>query len=122
MSDDDTITVAEFLEFEFYSELAQFIGIQPRQLSQYKKDMRRRSNTLPNASGLKCQYCGQTGHGKMAGLEDRKNVCPAYGKQCTNCKIWNHVASQCQNPRQQQKSPPHEGEAAALQALREAEA
>ena len=85
-------------------------------LSQYKKDMRRRSNTLPNASGLKCQYCGQTGHGKMAGLEDRKNVCPAYGKQCTNCKIWNHVASQCQNPRQQQKSPPHEGEAAALQA------
>ena len=37
MSADDTISVAEFLEFEFFFELAQFIGIQPRELNQYKQ-------------------------------------------------------------------------------------
>ena len=37
MSADDTISVAEFLEFEFFFQLAQFIGIQPRELNQYKQ-------------------------------------------------------------------------------------
>ena len=37
MSADDTISVAEFLEFEFCFELAQFLSIQPRELSQYKQ-------------------------------------------------------------------------------------
>ena len=34
---DTTISVAEFLEIEFYFELAQFLRIQPRELSQYKQ-------------------------------------------------------------------------------------
>ena len=36
-ADDNTITVAEFLEFEFYFELAHFLRIQMRQLDQYKQ-------------------------------------------------------------------------------------
>ena len=37
MSADTTISVAEFLEFEFYFELAQFLRIQTRDLNRYKQ-------------------------------------------------------------------------------------
>ena len=36
-ADDTTISVAEFLEFEFYFELAQFLRIQTRDLNRYKQ-------------------------------------------------------------------------------------
>ena len=36
-ADDTTISVAEFLEFEFYFELAQFLRIHPRDLNRYKQ-------------------------------------------------------------------------------------
>ena len=38
-----------------------------------------------------CDYCGHTGF-HTAG-ED----CPAYGKQCRNCGIWNHFAAVCKS-------------------------
>ena len=36
-ADDTTISVAPFLEFEFYSELAQFLRTEPRELNRYKQ-------------------------------------------------------------------------------------
>ena len=36
-ADDTTISVAEFLEFEFYFELAQFLRIQTRDLNRHKQ-------------------------------------------------------------------------------------
>ncbi|XP_070567222.1 uncharacterized protein [Ptychodera flava] len=51
--------------------------------------------------GRACKYCGKR-HGKD------KEKCPAYGKQCHNCKKANHFASQCMQRKQRKVHSIHD--------------
>nr|XP_027224731.1 uncharacterized protein LOC113816938 [Penaeus vannamei] len=55
---------------------------------------RARDQRYPSAQG--CRRCGRENH--RAKDTDR---CPAMGKQCNNCKKWNHFAQVCTNKRNQ---------------------
>ena len=43
----------------------------------------------------KCKFCGQSGHGRYPNSDIRKTDCPAFGKQCKNCKKKGHFPSVC---------------------------
>ena len=84
--------------------LAQETGLRSRKLlndemglyklSQHQKQKR---NHQADARVLneKCAHCGEFGHGYSASAEIREALCPAFGKQCPNCKFNNHYASLC---------------------------
>ena len=42
-----------------------------------------------------CGWCGKVGHGGRATTEVRKKLCPAFGKNCTNCSKMGHFSSVC---------------------------
>lgn len=48
-----------------------------------------------------CSYCNTTGHGNHTGVgsaQMRKKLgCPAYGKQCTKCQLYNHFNKVCRS-------------------------
>ena len=99
-------TTEEDLDLKKITEvvLAQETGIRSRkllndemglhQLSQHKKQ---KQNRQADARVLneKCAHCGEFGHGYSASAEIREALCPAFGKQCSNCKFNNHYASLC---------------------------
>ena len=47
-----------------------------------------------NYQKRKCSGCGSTEHG-IHGTKPRSEVCPAWGKTCTNCDIPNHDENAC---------------------------
>ena len=85
--------------------LAQETGIRSRRLlndedaglyklSQHQKQKRNRQADA-RVLNEKCAHCGEFGHGYSASAEIREALCPAFGKQCSNCKFNNHYASLC---------------------------
>ena len=38
-----------------------------------------------------CKFCGKQ-------HEFKPGICPAYGRKCANCKLWNHFAAKCPKP------------------------
>ena len=68
------------------------------QLSQHKKQKQTRQADA-RVLREKCAHCGEFGHGHSASAEVRKDLCPAFGKQCSNCNFNNHYASLCKKQR-----------------------
>ena len=99
-------TTEEDLDLKKITEvvLAQETGIRSRkllndemglhQLSQHKKQKQNR-HADARVLNEKCAHCGEFGHGYSASAEIREALCPAFGKQCSNCKFNNHYASLC---------------------------
>ena len=56
-----------------------------------------------------CQYCGQEGHGTKAPHSVRATSCPAFGRQCRNCRRRDHFTEVCR----QQKTAAVTGASAA---------
>lgn len=50
-----------------------------------KHESKNNNNNIKN-----CRYCG---------YDHKKNMCPAYGKECMNCKKQNHFAKVCRKPK-----------------------
>ena len=53
---------------------------------------------------VKCNYCGNTGHGKNDGpgrnsLQLRQEKCPAFNAQCDNCSRKGHFTHLCRSPK-----------------------
>ena len=103
-------TTEEDLDLKKITEvvLAQETGIRSRkllndemglhQLSQHKKQKQNR-HADARVLNEKCAHCGEFGHGYSASAEVREALCPAFGKQCSNCKFNNHYASLCKKQR-----------------------
>ena len=62
--------------------------------SRPNKEEDHNDKTSYNLTLRKCKYCG---HKHIW----NKNDCPAYGKQCNKCKMFNHFESQCKKKRLQ---------------------
>jgi hypothetical protein len=63
-------------------------------ISTYKQARR----TAVSGEMKRCGYCG--GHTDRNGRDDRERLCPAWGKNCTNCERPNHTAKVCRKPKQ----------------------
>ena len=67
-------------------------------MSQFKKQQRERSNTLPSRPenhSQPCSYCGLTGHGQKSSAEVRRDKCPAFNKKCSKCGSTGHFGKMC---------------------------
>ena len=56
----------------------------------------------------KCNYCGNTGHGKNDGpgrntVQLRQEKCPAFNEQCNNCSWKGHFTKLCRSKREERK-------------------
>ena len=67
-------------------------------MSDYQK--KKREPNLPKPQTTRpCSGCGSHSHGQP-GSNDRSIKCPAWGKNCLNCKIPNHFSRVCQQQSQ----------------------
>ena len=58
----------------------------------------------PKNTSQHCTYCGNKNHGQNNDIRARRKYCPAYGKQCTKCKMHNHFTHLCKQ-KNNQKNP-----------------
>ena len=91
--------VTNFIAAKEAGKRSQTALIQPatiNKISQYQKNKSSaRSTENPKSKKDFCGWCGETGHGAKANYERRKQLCPAFGKKCPNCKIVGHIAKMC---------------------------
>ena len=74
---------------------------QVSKISDYKKakNNKRQDNRSEKDTSNKCGNCGRTGHSSK--LNDRRQHCPAFDKNCSKCNTNGHFADQCHGgPRQ----------------------
>lgn len=62
--------------------------------SQYRKSKLR--NTAPtNEPPATCSFCGSAGHGRYPNIDQRRQHCDAFDKECGKCSTLGHFASVC---------------------------
>merc|ERR1711888_561948 len=83
MNLEDTIVFVEAREVGTHSVKVLSGGLSSSQVSRVTEDQG------------KCKFCGQSGHGRNPNSDIRKTDCPAFGKQCKNCKRKGHFPNMC---------------------------
>ena len=104
MSLDDAVKFIEAREMAKRSHAQLFSGTQSK-ISPYKKATNPIRQNNSNQSKVNnsdtqdiqrlCNWCGKIGHGEKASPENRKKLCPAFGKVCNNCMKRGHFSSVC---------------------------